>query len=245
MRLTVRREQMEVMETVAQAAFERRIADHLIAEYPASVVKLPEGGEFAVAELEDETLLKLVAAGVARARSHLMKKESSIAPFVALMFDVSPNFDKHRLCQVLLTDVEHEPDERVGPMLDVLTDENWDSIRKDYDPQAWDEKPEEPAESETEPAAEAAKPETPAVRDEDPGEKTVMVSSTGSPTKDPTADKKLEKTHSESKVGIETVVDKPKPAADKMQKTMRGGTKKDVPSAPDFGLETMIIKRKD
>ncbi|MBK7706834.1 MAG: hypothetical protein IPJ30_13965 [Acidobacteria bacterium] len=240
MRLTVRREQMEVMETVAQAGFERRLADRIRAEYPLSVVKLPDGGEFPAADLSDETLHKLVAVGIARARGFSMKQESAIAGFVALMFDVSPNFDKHRLCQVLLTDDEHEPDERLGPMLDVLTDANWESIRKDYDPSAWEEKT-EPIEA----APDAAKPETPAAREEDIGEKTVIVNPAETPAAEtikPPVPDKPRGVSPDADFGLETMIDTPKP--DKMQKTMRGGKKK-IPSEPDFGLDTVIIKRED
>lgn len=264
MRLTVRQEQMEVMEAVAQAGFERRVADHLRADYASSIVKLPDGGEFPVSELLDETLLKLVSAGIARARGHLMKNESPIVAFVALMFDVSPNFDKHRLCQVLLADEEHEPDERIGPLIDVLTDENWDSIRKDYDPKAWEEQP-EPAEAEKEakPAQDAAKS-----ADDDAENKTVMLTPGGAERKaaeseakssanaELTADTvkpdKMQKTMRGHKTkdgppapdfGLETMPNTPKP--DKLQKTMRGHKVKDEPSTPDFGLETIIIKRED
>lgn len=137
MRLTVRREQMDVMQAVSDANFERRIASHLRGSYSDSIVKLPDGAEFSVTDLREDMLARLVRSGILKARRYEMKVQSSIAAFVALMFEVAPNFDEHRLCEVLLGDEEKTPDDRVDDILSVLTEKNWDAIRKDYDPEAW------------------------------------------------------------------------------------------------------------
>lgn len=137
MRLTVRNEQMEVMAAVAEAGFERDTAVHIRENYADSVVKLPDGGELTVRDLLPDTLESLVRTGIAKARDYEMKFRSSIATFVALMFAVSPNYDEHRLCGVLLGDEEKEPDDRMGELLRVLSEKNWEAIRKDYDPGAW------------------------------------------------------------------------------------------------------------
>jgi len=127
------------MNAVSEANFERRIADHLRQNYADSVVKLPDGGEFTVGTLTAETLDALVRVGIARARRYELTFESSIATFVALMFHVCPNFDEHRLCQVLLADEETEPNERVQEIPKVLSEHNWASVRESYNPEAWSE----------------------------------------------------------------------------------------------------------
>lgn len=137
MRLTVRNQQMEVMAAVAETNFERRIADHLREHYADSIVRLPDGSEFRVAEIAQDKLEKLVTAGIAKARAYELANQSSIASFVALMFSVSPNFDEHRLCGVLLGDEEKVPDDRVAELPKVLSEKNWEAIRKDYNPNAW------------------------------------------------------------------------------------------------------------
>ena len=154
MRLTVRREQMDVMHAVAEANFERHLARHLRESYSASVVKLPDGGEFTVGDLLDDTLIQLIRTAIAKARRYEMTLQSSIASFVALMFDVAPNFDEHRLCEVLFGDEEKPPDARMEDILTVLTEKNWEAIRNDYDPQVWTPPVEEPVEtaSEAEPS---------------------------------------------------------------------------------------------
>ena len=138
MRLTVRQDQMDVMQAVADTNFERQIAAHLRTSYSESVVRLPnDGGQFRLSELSDEDLERWIRAGISKARSYELRIQSSIAAFVALMFDVAPNFDGHRLCEVLLGDEERTPDERIDDVLSVLSEKNWEAIRNDYNPQAW------------------------------------------------------------------------------------------------------------
>ncbi len=137
MRLSIRPEQMLVVETVAQENFVRRIAAHLLGDYPKAVVTLPDNEKFTVDELPEETLHDLVRVGIARARRYGLTFESSISAFTAVMFEVAPNFDTHRLSQVLLNDEEVEPNNRLDELLNVLTEKNWESIRADYDQNAW------------------------------------------------------------------------------------------------------------
>ncbi len=128
---------MVVIESVTQENFVRRIAAHLLAEYPRAIVTLPEGENFAVYELNEERLHELIRVGIERARSFDLTHESNIAAFTALMFEVAPNFYGHRLCQVLLSDEATEPDQRIDQVLETLSEKNWESIRLDYDPAAW------------------------------------------------------------------------------------------------------------
>ncbi len=137
MRLSIRAEQKTVIEAVAQENFVRRIAAHLLAEYPKAIVKLPGDKKSAVDELPEETLYDLVRVGIERARSHQLTFESAIAAFTTLMFEVSPSFDEHRLCQVLLNDEDVESNKRLDELLNVLSEKNWESIKEDYDPNAW------------------------------------------------------------------------------------------------------------
>lgn len=139
MRLSIRAEQRMVVEAVAEENFARRLAKHLLDEYPKTVVILPGDEKFTVDELPQETLHELARAGIARARSYGKTFESSISAFTAVMFEVSPNFDTHRLCQVLLNDEEFEPNDRIDEILNVLTEKNWETIKEDYDPNAWKE----------------------------------------------------------------------------------------------------------
>ncbi len=137
MRLSIRAEQISVIEAVAQEKFVHRIAVHLLEEYPKAVVTLPDDAKFPVDELPEEMLYDLVRVGIARARSYGLTFESAIAAFTAVMFEVAPNFDAHRLCQVLLDDEEIEPNARLDELMNVLNEKNWESVRAEYDPNAW------------------------------------------------------------------------------------------------------------
>jgi len=127
----------------------RRIAAHLRADYSQATVTLPTDEEYTVGEMSDEKLYQLVRVGIERARGYGMTFESSLAAFTAVMFEIAPNFDEHRLSQVLLHDEQVAPDARLDELLEVLTEKNWEAIRADYDPQAWNQ-PEKSTESTTE-----------------------------------------------------------------------------------------------
>lgn len=136
-RLSVRSEQMEVMQAVAAANFERKLSASIRREHSDAIIRTPDGAESKVGDLKDEKLADLVHSGVIKAKNYQLSYESSIAGFVALMFEVAPSFDRHRLCEVLLGDEEKTPDARIEELLHVLTEKNWEAIRRDYDPQAW------------------------------------------------------------------------------------------------------------
>lgn len=138
--MLIRAEQMNVFEATAEENFARRLTAHLLENYPTAAVRLPDT-ESAIGELPDETLHSLVKVCIERARSYGLTFESSISAFSAVMFEVSPNFDLHRLSQVMLNDEGIEPDARLDELLEVLTEKNWETIRADYNVNAWQSKP--------------------------------------------------------------------------------------------------------
>jgi hypothetical protein len=139
--LTIRPEQLETFLPVAEASFERRVADYIREEHADEAVTLPAGEgeviENKVNGLDDETLLKMVRTGIARARSYGMTWESSITAFVVLMFVVAPNFDGHPLMTHILKDGSIEPDERIDRLCEQTTDSNWEAAKRDYNVAAW------------------------------------------------------------------------------------------------------------
>lgn len=140
--MLIRAEQMSAFENAAEEKFARRIAVHLLENYASAIVRLPNS-ESAVAELPEETLHSLVENSIERARRYELTFESSISAFTAIRFEVSPNFDRHRLSQMMLNDEHIEPDARLDELLEVLTEKNWETIRGEYDVNAWQSKPEE------------------------------------------------------------------------------------------------------
>lgn len=145
--MMIRAEQMKTFETTAEDNFVRRIAAHLLEHYAKAVVRLPET-ESPVDELPEEKLHSLIKVSIERARSYGMTLESSIPAFTALMFEVAPNFDSHRLIKMLLNDETYEPNERVNELTGILTEKNWETIRSEYDVNAWESKLPEPENTE-------------------------------------------------------------------------------------------------
>jgi len=145
--MLIRAEQMSVFELTAEEKFARRLAAHLLENYGQAIVRLPDS-ESALAELPEEILHSLIKNSIERARRYELTFESSISAFTAIRFEVSPNFDNHRLSQVMLNDEHIEPDARLDELLEVLTEKNWETIRGEYDVNAWQTEPAAATESE-------------------------------------------------------------------------------------------------
>lgn len=134
--LKIRREQFEVFQPVAEAAFVRRIAEHLRETQADAVVQFPNE-VILVRQIADERFRGMVKDGIARAREYGMTWESAVTAFVVLMFVAAPNFDKHPLVQRVLKDERVNANSRVDQLWERTTDENWEAVRKNYDPAAW------------------------------------------------------------------------------------------------------------
>ena len=177
--MQIRAEQMTVFETAAEDNFARRIARHLLENYAQAVVRLPDIEPTTVNELSSENLDSLVKVSVERARRYGLTHESSISAFSAIMFEVAPNFDSHRLSQMMLKDETIEPDARLDELLEVLTEKNWETIRADYDVKAWQSNAEETIKPED--------AEQPAAVENSDFAKTVMNAGNAPESKKPTA----------------------------------------------------------
>ena len=101
--LKIRREQFEVFQPVAEAAFVRRVVEHLRDNHADAVVQLPNE-VILVKQIADERLRRLAKDAIARARGYGMDWESTVTAFVVLMFVAAPNFDEHPLIQRVLKD---------------------------------------------------------------------------------------------------------------------------------------------
>ncbi len=139
--LKIRPEQMRVFQSVADASFLRRVAQHLRESYAESPVQLP-GGATTVARLPEAILLEMVSHGVARARGYGMSYESSLAVFVVIMFTAAPNFDEHPLIRRILADRSIPPDARLDQALERISEQNWEAVKQNYAASAWNLKQE-------------------------------------------------------------------------------------------------------
>jgi hypothetical protein len=134
--LIIRAEQFEVFQPVAEAAFVRRVVEHLREHHPDVVVQLPNE-VILIKQTSDDRLYKMVRNAVNLARDYGIDWESTVTAFVVLMFVAAPNFDKHPLIQRVLRDERVDANSRVDQLWERTTDENWEAVRKNYDVTAW------------------------------------------------------------------------------------------------------------
>jgi hypothetical protein len=127
---------MAAFKPEADADFERRLAAYFREEHAGTIVQLASGPT-KVEELQEDVLVRMVRTGIARARSYGLSFESSIAGFLTIMFETAPGFDSHPLLKRLLSDPEVLPNSRVDHLLRRATEENWNVVRRSYDPNAW------------------------------------------------------------------------------------------------------------
>lgn len=154
--MLIRAEQMQVFEIAAEDNFAQRLAAHLRENYAAAIIRLPDS-ESAVGELPEEKLNSLVRVSIERARSYRLTYESSIAAYSAVMVEVSPNFDLHRLSQIVLMDESVAAEARLNELFEILNEKNWETIRADYDVNDWQARTERTENAENAASAEFAR----------------------------------------------------------------------------------------
>ena len=134
--LMIRARQLDVFQPVAEAAFVRRIVVHLRTSHADAVIQFPNE-VILVKQISDERLRQMVEDGIARARNYGMDWESTITAFVVLMVVAAPNFDGHPLIERVLRDERASANSRIDQLWERTSEENWEVVRKNYDPTAW------------------------------------------------------------------------------------------------------------
>jgi hypothetical protein len=99
-------------------------------------VQLPQG-PLTVKEVPEDTLHIMVHHGITRGRKYGMTWESALSAFVTLMFVTAPNYDEHPAVRRVLRDERITPNSRVNQLWDQITEQEWETIRKDYAASAW------------------------------------------------------------------------------------------------------------
>lgn len=84
-----------------------------------------------------ELLRGMITTGIERARSHGLAKPEDIAAFVAVMFEVAPNFDEQREIKAILDDANFPPSDRFYQLFERASDETWLDAEKRYDDLVW------------------------------------------------------------------------------------------------------------
>jgi hypothetical protein len=129
-------DQMQVFKPVADELLAERIVEHLRIAYADTFVHLPSR-TLMLDEIAENDLKAMVQTGLAQARSYQITHESALAGFVAVMFEVAPNFDSYPLMQKILQDETTSPNTRLDLLLEQATEEDWEKAKGSYDSAAW------------------------------------------------------------------------------------------------------------
>ncbi len=135
--LKIHKEQMLAFQPLAETTFVRRVAAALRDKHADVAVRLPNSSA-TVAQLSDEVLEEMVQNGIARARQYDISYESALVAFVVTMFEAAPNFDAYPLLQQILQDEKTLPNSRIDLLLDRTSDQDWEEVKRTYDPGAWE-----------------------------------------------------------------------------------------------------------
>ncbi len=124
--IRIRPEHLTAFQPNAEAVFVERLIEHLRDEHEPLVRGFP-----------DDILEEMVRNGVAKGRLHGITRESSLTAFVALMFEISPNFDEHPPIRRVLRDTRIPPDARIDALVERVSPEEWEEAERRYDASAW------------------------------------------------------------------------------------------------------------
>lgn len=103
------------------------------------VVHLRKNHHKVVGEIPEDKLRQMVEVGIGRARRNRLTMDTSITAFVALMFEVAPNFDEHPRVRQFLVERNTAPDDAIFQLSDYLTAKDWEEASRLYSPSAWRE----------------------------------------------------------------------------------------------------------
>ena len=120
----IRQEQIEAMLMHNEEKFIDFVVKHVKQECPDNV-----------RGIDPVSFREMVTNGLARARSYDLEKPQDLTAFVAIMFDISPNFDEQPNIQQALRDQSIPIEQRFNAMIERVPDKTWEEAEanKNYD----------------------------------------------------------------------------------------------------------------
>jgi hypothetical protein len=117
--LNIRQEQIEAMLMHNEEKFIDFVVKHVQQECPDDI-----------RGIDPVSLREMVINGLARARSYDLEKPQYLTAFVAIMFDISPNFDEQADIQRALRDKSVPIEQRFNAMIEGVPDKAWEEAEK-------------------------------------------------------------------------------------------------------------------
>ncbi len=134
--LKIRDEQMGAFQETAEAAFAKSTVAYLRETHPETVVQLPSG-KCKVAHLPDDVIYDMVWDSFQKAHTYGIDWQSTLRAYTVIRFVAAPNFDDHPIIKRILNDESVPPNERVDKLWENTTEQNWEAVAKNYNPDTW------------------------------------------------------------------------------------------------------------
>jgi hypothetical protein len=122
----IRQEQIEAMLMHNEEKFIDFVVKHVRQECPDDVCGI-----------DPVSLREMVTNGLTRARSYDLEKPQDLTAFVAIMFDISPNFDEQPYIQRALRDKSVPIEQRFNTMIERVPDKAWEEAETKTNYDAW------------------------------------------------------------------------------------------------------------
>jgi hypothetical protein len=126
--LTIRSSQVAVLVDARSAALTEAIEAYLRLHHAEAL----DG-------LDDALLTRRVGVGLRRARRWGFDSMFGLGLFVALMFEVAPDFDADPQINALLSDPSRPLNDRLDALESTVTDARWQQLAADADAGAWED----------------------------------------------------------------------------------------------------------
>ena len=125
--LVVRKAQMDEMIMGDEDEFVSFLVSHAKEEHP----EVKE-------DYTDDELRIMVRGGIKKAKSYGFKHHDDITGFVAVMFEIAPNFDEQEQIKEVLEEEGLNANQKFDKLWsDIVPDEAWEEADENYDDKAW------------------------------------------------------------------------------------------------------------
>lgn len=115
---------------------------HFIAEDDNALIRLirqimRECCPIRVENYSDKVLDGMIKLGVEKAKKHNFAKNETIAAYVAVMFEISPDFDEQPAIKQVLEDENYVVDDRFFQLWQRVDEKVWQEAENGYDAKMW------------------------------------------------------------------------------------------------------------
>jgi hypothetical protein len=120
------REQIDAMVAGDDEQLIRTVLAHQQREYNNLLNGIPE-----------DIQIDMIRGGIAKARSYGLERAGNINAFVAIMFEIAPEFDRQPDIQRVLKDPAIAPADKIQALMDRVPAQAWEDAGKNISSQTW------------------------------------------------------------------------------------------------------------